>query len=172
MESISFQNREPMESMSVRCFFKKNEFIRPNTVLRQRGDARLFRVEAFFVVIVSLSLLAGCRESDNSHPKSAQNGSAAAPAEKFTPANLFPAGPGRDMVVSSCGSCHSLLCVVRGQRTAQRWDTIKQSHRDKLTSVSGSDLDTMFVYLKEHFNDTKPEPTIPAEFLQEGCTPY
>jgi hypothetical protein len=132
----------------------------------------MFRAGILFVVTVSLSLLAGCRESDGSRREPVQSGSAAAPAEKFVPANVFPAGPGRDIVVSSCGSCHSLLCAVRGQRTAQRWDTIKESHRDKLTSVSGSDLDTMFAYLKEHFNDTKPEPSIPAEFLQEGCTPY
>src|SRR5262245_6129137 len=115
----------------------------------------MFRAEVFFVVIVSLSLLAACRESDNSRREPAQNRSAAASPEKFTPASVFPAGAGRDMVVSSCGSCHSLLCGARGQRTAQRWDTIKESHRDKLTSVSGSDLNTMFAYLKDHFNETK-----------------
>ena len=142
------------------------------TVVQHIGGTRMLRAELLFVVIVSLSLLGGCRESANSRPEPARNASAAASAEKFTPASVFPAGPGRDMVVSSCGSCHSLLCGARGQRTAQRWDTIKESHRDKLTSVSGPDLDTMFSYLKKHFNDTKPEPSIPAEFLQEGCTPY
>ena len=132
----------------------------------------MFRAEILLVLIVSFSLLAGCGTSDPSRRESAQTGSAAASAEKFTPASVFPPGPGRDNVVNSCGSCHSLLCGDRGQRTAQRWDTIKESHRDKLTSVSGPDLDTMFSYLKKHFNDTKPEPSIPAEFLQEGCTPY
>jgi len=155
-------------TMTVRLF-KKNEFAPSKTALQPIGGTRTLRAEVLLVVAVSLSLLAGCRESRR---EPVQNGSAAASAEKFVPANVFPAGPGRDIVVSSCGSCHSLLCGVRGQRTAQRWDTIKESHRDKLTSVSGSDLDTMFAYLKEHFNDTKPEPTIPAAFLQEGCTPY
>jgi len=132
----------------------------------------MFRTEILFVVMVSLSLLMGCREVDQSRREPAQSGSAAASAQKFTPASVFPGGPGREIVVNSCGSCHSLLCAVRGQRTAQRWDSIKQSHRDKLSSVSGSDLDTMFAYLREHFNDTKPEPSIPPEFLKEGCTPY
>jgi cytochrome c5 len=132
----------------------------------------MFRTEVLFVVIGSLSLLAGCSKADNPRSEPVQSGAVAAPAEKFTPASVFPSGPGREMVVSSCGSCHSLLCGVKGQRTAERWDSIKLSHRDKLASVSSSDLDKMFAYLKEHFNDTKPEPTIPAEFLQEGCTPY
>src|SRR5262245_29517182 len=131
--------------------------------------SRMFRTEVFLVVVVSYLSLAGCRESDNAHREPVQNPSSLASTEKFTPASVFPGGAGRDMVVSNCGSCHSLLCGARGQRTAQRWDAIKESHRDKLKSVSGPDLDTMFAYLKEHFNDTKPEPTIPAEFLQEGC---
>ena len=133
---------------------------------------RMFRAGILSVATAAFFLLAGCGKPDSPQRQPVQVGAVAAPAEKFTPANVFPPGPGRDIVVTSCGSCHSLLCGVRGQRTAQRWDTIKESHRDKLTSVSGSDLDTMFGYLKEHFNDTKPEPAIPAAFLQEGCTPY
>jgi hypothetical protein len=132
----------------------------------------MFRTGVLFVVAGSLLLLAGCSKPDNPRREPVQSSAVAAPAEKFTPASVFPSGPGREMVVSSCGSCHSLLCGVKGQRTAERWDAIKLSHRDKLASVSSSDLDKMFAYLKEHFNDTKPEPTIPAEFLQEGCTPY
>src|SRR5262245_65416447 len=108
----------------------------------------MFRTGVLFVVAGSLLLFAGCSKPDNPRRESVQNGAVAAPAEKFTPASVFPSGPGREMVVSSCGSCHSLLCGVKGQRTAERWDTIKLGHRDKLASVSSSDLDKMFAYLK------------------------
>jgi hypothetical protein len=30
----------------------------------------------------------------------------------------------------------------------------------------------MFTYLAANFNDTKPEPQVPAELLQQGCTPF
>jgi len=33
-------------------------------------------------------------------------------------------------------------------------------------------VDLMFTYMKENFNDTKPEPQIPAELQGQGCTPY
>jgi hypothetical protein len=64
------------------------------------------------------------------------------------------------------------VCAARGQRTAERWDSIKKDHKDKLTSSSSEDLNVMFSYLKTNFNDAKPEPQIAAELLQQGCTPF
>ncbi|HEX2521981.1 MAG TPA: hypothetical protein VHP35_07625, partial [Terriglobia bacterium] len=107
----------------------------------------MFRAGILSIATATFLLLAGCSKPDNPLREPAQSGAVAAPAEKFTPASVFPPGPGRDNVVSSCGSCHSLLCGVKGQRTAERWDSIKLSHRDKLSGVSSSDLDKMFAYL-------------------------
>ncbi len=76
------------------------------------------------------------------------------------------------MVLNACGSCHSVVCAARGQRTAESWESIKKGHQDKLTDLSSANLNVMFSYLKENFNDTKPEPQIPAELLQQGCTPF
>jgi len=30
----------------------------------------------------------------------------------------------------------------------------------------------LFSYLGENFNDTRPEPTVPPQFLEGGCTPF
>jgi len=84
-------------------------------------------------------------------------------------AELFPAGQGRDLVLNSCGSCHNLACSVIGQRTSARWDSLRESHKDK---VSDTDALSAFTYLKSNFNDAKPEPKVPAKFLQGGCTPF
>jgi len=85
---------------------------------------------------------------------------------------LFPSGPGHDLTLSTCGTCHPVACVARGQRTPESWAAIKEGHRDKLTNMSGADQDSVFAYLRENFNNTKPEPKIPAELIQQGCTPF
>jgi hypothetical protein len=65
-----------------------------------------------------------------------------------------------------------VACVARGQRTPESWAAIKEGHRDKLTNMSAADQDAVFAYLRENFNNTKPEPKIPAELIQQGCTPF
>jgi cytochrome c5 len=127
-----------------------------------------------------LLLLAACGKSTSTSADSAQT-AASKPAESqqpvstgksFSVASIFPPGAGRESVLSSCGSCHPVVCAARGQRTAERWENIKKDHKDKLTGSSAADLNAMFSYLKENFNDSKPEPQIPAELLQQGCTPF
>jgi hypothetical protein len=96
---------------------------------------------------------------------------ATAAASTPTPANvgdLFPAGEGRDAVLGNCSSCHSVACTVIGQRTKDRWDGLKESHTDR---VPDPDLSAAFSYLKAHFDDTKPEPKVPPDFMAGGCTP-
>jgi len=111
-------------------------------------------------------------QAGGSQTQPAQGNSAGASAQPFSLAGVFPPGPGRDLVLDTCGSCHPVACSALGQRTAERWEAVKESHKDKLTGRSSADVNTMFSYLKENFNETKPEPKIPAAFVQQGCTPY
>jgi hypothetical protein len=97
---------------------------------------------------------------------------AAGAAKAANPADLFPAGAGRQLVLDTCGSCHPVACTARGQRTAAQWDHIRESHEDKVSALTTAQMDVLYAYLKANFNDTKPEPQIPAEFLQQGCTPF
>jgi hypothetical protein len=89
--------------------------------------------------------------------------------EPRTVADVFPPGAQREAVLNSCGSCHNVACAAIGQRSAERWDALKEGHKDK---VSGADLDAMFEYLKTNFDATKPEPRVPPRFLEGGCTPF
>jgi len=95
--------------------------------------------------------------------------SGAAVIEPKTVADIFPPGPGREQVLTSCGSCHNVACAAIGQRSAQRWDALRDGHKEHM---QGADLSVMFGYLKENFDDRKPAPNVPPRFLEGGCTPF
>jgi cytochrome c5 len=144
---------------------------------------------SFWISALALSGLVGvlaCSEANAPGRNSSQTSSApgqapaaqpGAPAAQAAPAGpepanvaeLFPTGQGRDVVLNSCGSCHNLACSAIGQRTAARWDSLRESHKDK---ISDADAASAFTYLKSHFNDANPEPKVPPKFLQGGCTPF
>ena len=132
------------------------------------------------VAIIAAALLAGCGDagspqSEIVEPATASSEPAAAEAESPEPAvigDIFPEGLGRLLVLDTCGVCHAVACSAIGQRTAARWDNLKEDHRDKASSLSEEELETLFAYLKEHFGDSKPEPRVPPRFLEEGCTPF
>ncbi len=85
---------------------------------------------------------------------------------------LLPTGKGRDLLLSNCTSCHTFTCSITGQRTAGQWANLKNGHRENVSSVSDADYDALFAYLESNFNDTKPEPKLPASLQGVSCTPY
>ena len=140
----------------------------------------MLRLSLWSMIAVGSLLFVGCKSSNAPTSESAQpaapqpSAPAAADtsAQPFNMSSIFPPGPGRDKVLNSCGSCHSVACTAIGQRTKDRWDSIKESHKDRLTSYNSADVNAMFNYMKENFNDAKPEPKVPAELLAQGCTPF
>lgn len=148
--------------------------------LALQGSRSMARgVMSGFMVLTSV-LIAACGGSEPS-PESGASASGQAPAaaasaspvaEPASVADLFPPGAGRDMVMNTCGSCHAVACSTIGQRSAARWNSLKEGHRDRLQNTSTADLDAIFGYLATHFNDTTPEPKVPPRFLEGGCTPF
>lgn len=126
-------------------------------------------------LVVPIALfIAGC--NGTSGPTEQQSDQAPEPPAVATqPASLtdiFPEGLGRPMVLDSCGACHAAACAAIGQRTQARWESLKQDHRDKLSDMDDADYDVLFAYLSENFNDSHPEPVVPPQFLEGGCTPF
>lgn len=102
-------------------------------------------------------------------PEAAPAATVAAGAEPRTVADLFPEGPAKAMVLNNCSTCHAVACSVIGQRSAERWDALREGHKERVADV---DLETVFAYLKGNFDDSKPEPKVPPAFLEGGCTPF
>lgn len=133
----------------------------------------LFIWSAAATVLAAMTII-GCGSSGGGSAAPAPNAAAtpAADSAPFNVGSIFPPGEGRDLVLSTCGSCHPVVCSARGQRTAERWESIRKSHQDKLTGQSAANVTTMFTYLKQNFNETKPEPKVPAALAEQGCAPF
>ncbi len=94
----------------------------------------------------------------------------AAPAVEYrTVADVFPDAPEKAMVLNNCASCHNVACSVIGARSEDRWNSLRDAHRER---VSGADVDAIFRYLNANFGASNPEPKIPPAFLEGGCTPF
>lgn len=87
--------------------------------------------------------------------------------QKLNMDDYMPKGTGRDLVLRDCTTCHSIVPIITGQRPNARWLSLKQDHRDKASGVNQADYDAEFNYLMENFNNTKPEPQLPAWFIQQ-----
>lgn len=90
--------------------------------------------------------------------------------QKLNLDEIAPPNRGRDLVVQNCGGCHSFICAFRGQRSIDHWQTIKQDMRDKVSVLSDQDYEALFAYLEANFNDQMPEPLLPQEFQNLGCS--
>jgi len=143
----------------------------------------MFHLRLLVAVIGSGCLLAGCGSSTPSTETESPDTSAAEPAVDSSASDagsagqvvaltdVFPESPVRETVLSTCGSCHAVACLALGQRNADRWASLKEAHRETVSSTP-EELDEIFAYLQESFNESTPEPNIPPMFLEQGCTPY
>lgn len=96
----------------------------------------------------------------------------AAGRKRFDVEAFLPPARARELFFNYCVNCHSFVCSMRGQRSRERWDVFKFQHRDKLVGLADADYELIFDYLKENFDDTKPEPELPPELLEGiNCTP-
>lgn len=92
------------------------------------------------------------------------------PAQKLNLDEIAPPDRERDLVLQNCGACHSFICAFRGQRSIEHWQTIKEDMRDKVSVLDGQDYDALFAYLEVNFNDQMPEPRLPPELQDLGCS--
>ncbi len=83
---------------------------------------------------------------------------------------ILPPGEGQTLLLNNCTSCHSFVCAIKGQRTVDYWQTIKNGHRERVSSMSDDDYNSLFSYLAENFNDKKPAPELPPALQDLGCS--
>lgn len=137
---------------------------------------------SFAVVTFALLGLAGCGGSSpapgggSGEPSTNAAGDMASSApEAAAPQNvsdLFPTADAKPLVLENCATCHAVACAAIGQRTVARWQALRNAHRDYLPNLAEENLTAIFTYLQSNFSDAQPEPRVPPEFLDQGCTPF
>lgn len=130
------------------------------------------------LVLIVGSLVVACgggsEPAHESGAPPATSTSAPAPAtppavEYKTVADVFPEAPEKALVMNNCASCHNVACSAIGQRSDERWNALRDAHKER---VPGADIEAIFTYLKTNFGASKPEPKMPPAFLEGGCTPF
>jgi hypothetical protein len=130
-----------------------------------------------FVISLALAglLLAGC--GHKSTPASTPTPTATPamvplPGPDPTPppgarlAGFFPMGPGRDLVLEYCGTCHSLATVVTARKTPAQWGDYMKNRRADLPFLADVDIQTIQDYLVANFTPDQPVPQRPPDVLQ------
>lgn len=124
------------------------------------------------VLAAVLATACGQAQAPSEQPAGVAAPAAAAAPLAPVPTNvsqIFPDAPEKELVMNNCAACHNVACSAIGQRSAARWQDLRQAHSDR---VPGVDLEKLFAYLQTHFDDSKPAPNMPPEFLEGGCTPF
>jgi hypothetical protein len=83
---------------------------------------------------------------------------------------IFPAGPGRELVLDNCTSCHTFVPIVVLQMNKDEWERNKRIHRSRVPALSDPDFEVLYQYLVANFNPNRPVPTLPKELLATWTT--
>lgn len=72
-------------------------------------------------------------------------------------ATLLPPGPGRDVTIRACSSCHGLDTVTNQRLSPQEWTDIVQTMSAKGAAATPAELDMIRTYLSKSFPRTGHE---------------
>lgn len=90
---------------------------------------------------------------------------AAGKSVKIDMNKIFPPGPGRNLVLSDCTSCHTITPIVIIQMTREARERWARDHRERVNAMSNEDFKTVTEYLIKHFSPGQPIPQLPKELL-------
>jgi len=110
----------------------------------------------------------GCSNTVAQPTSIPQSGEQMLPAGKSDKVNLdqiFPTGPGRNLVLNNCTNCHTITPIVVLQLTKEAWERSGRDHRERVYAMSDAEFNTLYDYLIANFNPSKPVPQLPKELL-------
>jgi mono/diheme cytochrome c family protein len=84
---------------------------------------------------------------------------------------IFPAGPGRELLLNNCQNCHTFVPIVVLQMDKDAWYRNSLDHRERVTTLNDEEFKTLYEYLAANFNPDRPVPELPKELL-ESWTGY
>jgi hypothetical protein len=79
---------------------------------------------------------------------------------------IFPPGPGRELVLNNCQSCHVWVPIVILQMDQDAWRRNSLEHRERVKGLSDEEFKTLYEYLSTTFTPERPVPKLPPELLE------
>ena len=79
---------------------------------------------------------------------------------------LFPAGPGRDLVLNNCQNCHTFVPIVVLQMDQDAWQRNSLDHRERVANLTEEEFATVYTYLAANFGPHRPVPELPKALLE------
>ena len=83
---------------------------------------------------------------------------------------IFPPGPGRDLVLNNCQTCHAWTPIVILQMDQNAWRRNSHEHRDRVEALSDEEFKVLYEYLLSTFTPDRPVPTLPQGLLEAWTT--
>jgi hypothetical protein len=129
-------------------------------------------MHALLIVLLAAATVSACGNSVSSNEQS-QAKAGSAPQSGGGKSNvsidinaIFPPGPGRELVLNNCTSCHTFVPIVILQMTKEAWERNRRDHQDRVAGLSAEELDTLYQYVTANFNPDHPVPKLPKELLK------
>lgn len=74
----------------------------------------------------------------------------------------------RDTLLNTCTACHTFVPIVKAQKSPDAWDATLGVHRPRVPGLTDEQFEALREFLKSHFNDQLPPPTLPPELEALG----
>lgn len=78
---------------------------------------------------------------------------------------IFPPGPGRQLVLDNCTTCHTFVPIVVLQMTPEQWERNARDHRDRVLGLTDEEFKILYEYVTKNFNPDHPVPQLPEDLL-------
>ncbi len=123
------------------------------------------------LVLALATGLASCGEQTPAEGPAAGNTPArAGGARPFNIRDVFPAGPGRQLVLDNCQSCHVLVPILVLRMDSAAWHRNGIEHRERVEGLNDDEFELLYDYLASTFTPDRPIPELPAALLDTWTT--
>lgn len=124
------------------------------------------------VVVATWTGGTGCSDPQLTEPPQTEL-QAASPSETpaFNIRDVFPPGPGRQLVFDNCQGCHVLVPIFVLPMDEAAWYRNSLEHRERVEGLSDKDFETLYMYLSSTFTPDRPLPELPSA-LRDTWTTY
>ena len=94
----------------------------------------------------------------------------ASEAKPFNIRDVFPEGPGRELVLDNCQSCHVVVPILVLRMDEAAWYRNSIEHRERVEGLGDEDFEILYEYLSSTFTPDRPIPKLPAALLDTWTT--